>query len=201
MARKGVPAKAGPAAPAPGVDSLYHGIRSVLENARTTAYRAVNFAMVQAYWQVGRLIVQHEQGGERRLVEARRESSVTSEGGRTMMTTIPSYLPWAAFAAALLAPGANVSGIRVDGGRLGERVHGILIGKPDYGTSAVSRRMRAARYTASWLHEAHASAGAAAGCTAISRTTVVPCGPVARRTLSASVSISAKPAPRVCAVE
>ena len=30
------------------------------------AYRAVNTAMVQAYWQVGRLIVEHEQGGRKR---------------------------------------------------------------------------------------------------------------------------------------
>lgn len=66
MAKRGVPAKAGPGAPAPGVDSLYDGIRSVLENARTTAYRAVNFAMVQAYWQIGRLILEHEQGGRKR---------------------------------------------------------------------------------------------------------------------------------------
>ena len=45
---------------------LYTSIRQVLEQARTSAYRAVNFAMVQAYWQVGRLIVEHEQGGRRR---------------------------------------------------------------------------------------------------------------------------------------
>jgi len=31
--------------------------------ARQTAYRTVNFSMVQAYWQVGRMIVEHEQGG------------------------------------------------------------------------------------------------------------------------------------------
>ncbi len=46
--------------------SLYREIRSVLEQARTTAYRAVNASMVQAYWHVGRLIVKHEQGGQRR---------------------------------------------------------------------------------------------------------------------------------------
>ena len=47
-------------------DTLYRDIRSVLEQARASAYRAVNFAMVQAYWQVGRLIVQHEQKGKSR---------------------------------------------------------------------------------------------------------------------------------------
>lgn len=48
------------------MDSLYRQVRSVLERARVIAYRAVNFAMVGAYWQVGRLIVEHEQGGSRR---------------------------------------------------------------------------------------------------------------------------------------
>lgn len=45
---------------------LYAGIRAVLVAARTTARRAVNDAMVQAYWHIGRLIVEDEQGGERR---------------------------------------------------------------------------------------------------------------------------------------
>ena len=47
-------------------DSLYRGIRGVLESARAGAYRAVNAAMVAAYWRVGQLIVEHEQGGRRR---------------------------------------------------------------------------------------------------------------------------------------
>ncbi len=47
-------------------DSLYRDVRSVLEQARASAYRAVNVAMVRAYWHVGRLIVEHEQGGRQR---------------------------------------------------------------------------------------------------------------------------------------
>ena len=47
-------------------DILYRDIRAVLESARSSAYRAVNTAMVQAYWQVGRLIVEHELGGRKR---------------------------------------------------------------------------------------------------------------------------------------
>lgn len=46
--------------------SLYSAIRTVLEQARATAYRAVNFTMVQAYWQIGYLIVEDEQRGEER---------------------------------------------------------------------------------------------------------------------------------------
>src|SRR6185369_11325043 len=47
-------------------EPLYQEIRTVLESARASAYRAINTAMVQAYWHIGRLIVQHEQGGARR---------------------------------------------------------------------------------------------------------------------------------------
>lgn len=46
--------------------NLYGAIRQVLETARRSAYKAVNFAMVQAYWQIGRLIVEDEQKGETR---------------------------------------------------------------------------------------------------------------------------------------
>ncbi len=46
--------------------ALYGAIRQVLESARKSAYKAVNFAMVQAYWQIGRLIVEDEQNGEAR---------------------------------------------------------------------------------------------------------------------------------------
>ncbi len=46
--------------------SLYSDVRTILEAARASAYRAVNFAMVTAYWEVGRRIVEEEQGGEAR---------------------------------------------------------------------------------------------------------------------------------------
>lgn len=45
-------------------DTLYQDIRSILQEARQSAYRAVNFAMVVAYWQIGKRIVEHEQGGK-----------------------------------------------------------------------------------------------------------------------------------------
>ncbi len=48
------------------VNTLYAEIRAVLEKARSSAYRAVNFAMVQAYWQIGYLILEHEQEGKER---------------------------------------------------------------------------------------------------------------------------------------
>lgn len=42
---------------------LFAEIREILVTARRTAYKAVNFAMVTAYWNVGRLIVEDEQKG------------------------------------------------------------------------------------------------------------------------------------------
>lgn len=45
---------------------FYHAIRAVLIEARAHAARAVNTAMVVAYWEIGRLIVEEEQQGQRR---------------------------------------------------------------------------------------------------------------------------------------
>ena len=47
-------------------EPLYREICAVLQSARAGVYRALNAAMVQAYWHVGRLIVEHEQGGAKR---------------------------------------------------------------------------------------------------------------------------------------
>jgi hypothetical protein len=48
------------------IDTTYHNIRALLEKARSTAYHAVNFAMVRAYWEIGRVIVEEEQKGAER---------------------------------------------------------------------------------------------------------------------------------------
>jgi len=45
-------------------EDFYKSIKEVLNTARSNAYRAVNFAMVEAYWNVGRLIVEEEQKGK-----------------------------------------------------------------------------------------------------------------------------------------
>lgn len=79
------------------VESLYREVRSVLEQARDSAYRAVNVAMARAYWQVGRLIVEHEQGGRRRagygeeLLESLSDK-LTSEFGRGFTATNLRYM-------------------------------------------------------------------------------------------------------------
>lgn len=48
------------------VDFVYSQIRQIINSARTAAYKAVNFAMVQSYWLIGRLIVEEEQKGKSR---------------------------------------------------------------------------------------------------------------------------------------
>ena len=46
------------------VKSTYQSVKQILEEARKTAYSAVNFAMVQAYWNIGKVIVEEEQRGK-----------------------------------------------------------------------------------------------------------------------------------------
>lgn len=48
------------------VSQTYSNIKKILEEARSKAYRAVNFAMVKAYWEIGRIIVEEEQKGKER---------------------------------------------------------------------------------------------------------------------------------------
>lgn len=45
---------------------FYRSIAEILQTARQNAYRAVNFAMVESYWNVGKLIVEEEQRGKQR---------------------------------------------------------------------------------------------------------------------------------------
>jgi DUF1016 N-terminal domain len=42
---------------------VFTDVRGILADARRAAYTAVNSAMVAAYWQIGRRIVEEEQGG------------------------------------------------------------------------------------------------------------------------------------------
>ena len=47
-------------------EDIYSEIKETLLQSRDHAYTAVNFAIVQAYWQIGRIIVEHEQNGSLR---------------------------------------------------------------------------------------------------------------------------------------
>lgn len=46
--------------------NIYTEIKETLELSRNQTYNAVNFAMVHAYWNIGRIIVEHEQKGNLR---------------------------------------------------------------------------------------------------------------------------------------
>ena len=46
-------------------EGFYKQVSSILNAARDKAYTAVNFAMVEAYWEIGKSILE-EQGGEER---------------------------------------------------------------------------------------------------------------------------------------
>ena len=47
-------------------NDIYLAIKEVLQTSRGQVYNAINFAMVQAYWQIGRIIVEFEQNGNLR---------------------------------------------------------------------------------------------------------------------------------------
>ena len=50
---------------------LYDKIALLLQAARTSLARAVNHAMVQTYYEIGRMIVEEEQQGEARAASAK----------------------------------------------------------------------------------------------------------------------------------
>lgn len=48
------------------LQDIYAEIKQTLLSSRNQAYSAVNVAMVQAYWHIGRIVVEHEQNGSLR---------------------------------------------------------------------------------------------------------------------------------------
>jgi predicted nuclease of restriction endonuclease-like (RecB) superfamily len=70
-----------------GLQQTYEQIKTILTEARARAHRAINTAMVAAYWEIGRVIVEQEQQGQQRaeygkglLVEL--SQRLTAEFGR-----------------------------------------------------------------------------------------------------------------------
>ena len=49
-----------------GFQQVYEQVKAILQDARAQAYRAINTAMVTAYWEIGRVIVEEEQEGRER---------------------------------------------------------------------------------------------------------------------------------------
>jgi len=60
-------------------DTLYSAIAEVIQQARQQVRQAVNQQMVQAYWHIGRLIVEQEQQGQERAEYGRRQLKRLSE--------------------------------------------------------------------------------------------------------------------------
>lgn len=64
---------------------FYNQIKNILTSARNKVYSAANFAMVEAYWHIGKSIVE-QQGGEARaeygtqLIKALSEQMTTDFG-------------------------------------------------------------------------------------------------------------------------
>ena len=51
---------------APSFESFYDRIKEILETARNRVYLKANMEMLQAYWNIGREIVEEEQKGKDR---------------------------------------------------------------------------------------------------------------------------------------
>ncbi len=78
-------------------DDFYKSVKETLEAARSNAYRAVNFAMVHAYWNIGKLIVEEEQKGKTRAEYGKRLLSglskrLTKDFGRGFDTSNLRYM-------------------------------------------------------------------------------------------------------------
>lgn len=43
---------------------IYEDIRNILERARGKVYAAANYVMVEAYWSIGRIIVESQEGND-----------------------------------------------------------------------------------------------------------------------------------------
>lgn len=63
----------------PEIPELLTAIRSILNQARTQLQQTVNYTMVQTYWNVGRLIVEHEQKGKSRANYGQQQIKALSE--------------------------------------------------------------------------------------------------------------------------
>jgi predicted GNAT family N-acyltransferase len=59
--------------------SLFRDIAEIIKESRKQVQQTVNLAMVESYWQIGRLIIEHEQRGESRATYGSRLLAKLSE--------------------------------------------------------------------------------------------------------------------------
>lgn len=70
-----------------GYDTILSEVVGLLESARRASARSVNAIMTATYWEIGRRIVEHDQGGEKRAgygkeLLVRLSADLTSRFGR-----------------------------------------------------------------------------------------------------------------------
>jgi len=61
-----------------GLAPLFDNIARVIQQSRQQVQQAVNSAMVQCYWQIGCLIVEHEQQGQARAAYGKQQLQILS---------------------------------------------------------------------------------------------------------------------------
>lgn len=79
------------------METLYTSIKTVLDNAQQQVVRAVNSSMVEAYWHIGRLIVEDEQQGQVRAQYGKQQlkelsQRLTAEFGTGFAETNLKYM-------------------------------------------------------------------------------------------------------------
>ena len=77
-------------------DSIYKEIKSILEQARNKVYKVANSTMVEAYWNIGRVIVE-KQGGSNKAeygtaLIKNLSKKMTKEFGKGFTTTNLKYM-------------------------------------------------------------------------------------------------------------
>jgi len=60
-------------------EQLFQNIAEVIQQAHQHVRQTVNQAMVQSYWQIGRLIVEHEQQGNTRAAYGKKQLQLLSK--------------------------------------------------------------------------------------------------------------------------
>ncbi len=64
-------------------ESFYKGIKEILISARNKVYQTANFTMVEAYWNIGKSIIEEQGGNEKaeyETTEVTRWLGVSKEG-------------------------------------------------------------------------------------------------------------------------
>jgi predicted nuclease of restriction endonuclease-like (RecB) superfamily len=123
--------------PEPGYDHLLSGISDILERARRMSARAVNNILTATYWEIGRRIVEYEQGGKARAeygeaLLAQLAADLTTRHGRGF--SAPSlyrmrgiYLGWEIFSTPSRKFEAQVRLSTTEGGATGRNLSTRLI--------------------------------------------------------------------------